>query len=106
MSEDLPVRITFYKYNNDPENSIHGTFGIHIVSSGLYLNKARLVKKKDGTYYVAPPAEKYICKRSGQPKYVNYWFFGEESSEAFQKTVKEALIQHFTESKIPNPWST
>ena len=106
MEDSASVKITFYNQNLDQDNSILGTMGIHVTSLDLFLSKAKLIRKKDGGLYVAPPAERYICKKTGQTKYANMWWFGEKFSQPFQDHVKLALQKYFSEKKLKDPWET
>jgi hypothetical protein len=97
------IQITFFNVNNSEDQNVAATLGLHILSIDLFLSKCKLVKKKDGTFYVAPPSEEYICKKTGKKKYQNYFWFGSKTSAFFQKECLKAISSYCEEKKIENP---
>lgn len=101
---DNRLKITFYTPGREANSRVVATFGVHIISVDLFLSKIKLVRKKDGELYAAPPAEKYKCPRTGQVRWSNFWFFGDKSSDFFQQECKKALIAYCDEKKTAHPW--
>jgi hypothetical protein len=94
------IKITFLQKSNDPNAQVIATFGAHIVSMDLFFSKVKLIRKKDGGVFVAPPSEQYKDKQSGETKYANFWWFGEKSSSFFQTECMKALQLHCEENNI------
>lgn len=101
MSDRL--KLTFLNINKEQNSHVVATFGIHIISMDMFLSKVKLIRKKDGTYYVAPPAEEYTNPKSGKIDYANYWWFGKKSDDFFQKECMKAIDSYCFEKNIPNP---
>jgi len=79
------------------------TFGLLIISMDMYLSKVKLIRKKDGSFYVAPPSEKYKDPQTGKDVYSNFFWFGEKTSEFFQKEAVKALNTYCLAKGIANP---
>lgn len=94
------IKITFLQQSNDPTAQVVATFGLHIVSMDMFLSKMKLIKKKDGAIFVAPPSESYQDKVTGEKKYSNFYWFGENSSKYFQDECKKALQLYCEEKNI------
>lgn len=102
MSEKL--RVTFLKTFKEENNSpVVATLGIHILSMDMYTSKLKLIRKKDGTFYVAPPSEKYKDPVTGKDAYGNFFWFGEKSSAFFQEEALKAVNAYCLTKGIANP---
>lgn len=101
MSDRL--KITFFNLNPDKNANVVATFGVHILSMDLFLSKLKLVKKKDGSFYAAPPSEEYTCPRAGKKMYADFFWFGSKSSDFFQKEVMKAVDTYCKLKNISNP---
>ena len=97
------LRITFLTPNDDPNNRVVATVGIHIISMDMFLSKVKIVRKKDGTCYAASPSQKYKDPKTGEDKFANYWWFGEKSSTFFQQQVMKAITTYCSTKNIANP---
>jgi hypothetical protein len=102
MSEDR-MQLTFMNVNKDSNTPVIATIGLHILSMDLFFSKIKIIKKKDGSFYAAPPSEEYTCNKTGEKKYGNFWWFGEKTSSFFQKEVMKALSTYCEKKKITNP---
>jgi hypothetical protein len=102
MSEKL--RVTFLKTFKE-DSPIVATLGIHILSMDMFLSKLKLIRKKDGTFYVAPPSDKYQDPQTGKDVYGNFFWFGEKSSTFFQEEALKAINAYCTSKGITNPTS-
>lgn len=102
---DFKVKITWYAPGQEGGSRIMATFGIDLGIIDLYLSKCKVVVKKDGDIYVAPPAEQHTDRLTGQKKFQNYWGFGPRTSEAFQDQCKEAIIEYCKMKAIVHPWT-
>lgn len=105
MSEDR-MRVTFLNLSKDSQSPVIATIGFYIFSMDMYLSKVKLVKKKDGGFYLAPPSEKYQDPKTGKEAYGNFFWFGEKSSEFFQKQALQALSTYCQTKGIPDPTKT
>lgn len=94
------IKITFLNENKNTESNVVATFGFHLSVLDLYMTKAKIIKKKDGSYYVAPPSEKYTCSKTGETKYANFWWFGDRLSAHFQKKCQEVLSEYCKSKNI------
>ncbi len=101
MSERLEV--TFMTLSNDPKTPVLATLGIHIISSDMYLSGLKLIQKKDGTFYVASPSQKYMDAKTGKEAYGDYFWFGKKSSEFFQNEALKAITAYSNLKSQPNP---
>jgi hypothetical protein len=95
--------VTYYNPTQEGKNQfILATVGLHIKSMDMYLAKCKLLRKKDGGCYIAPPSEKYIDPKTGSDKWSNFFWFGEKTSEFFQKEALNAITE-YCQSKGINP---
>lgn len=102
MSENK-IRVTYYNQTQEGKNQfILATVGLHIKSMDMYLAKCKLLRKKDGGCYIAPPSEKYTDPKTGSDKWANFFWFGDKTSEFFQKEALNAITEH-CQSKGINP---
>jgi hypothetical protein len=97
------IKITFLQMNDNKDSNVAATLGIYVRAMDWYFAKLKLVKKKDGTFYVAPPSEEYLNPTTGKKEYSNFWWHGKKTSEYFQKEVMKALEVYFNEKGIQNP---
>ena len=97
MSDRIEVK--FLHQPNSDQTSVVATFGIHIKSIDLYMSKCKLIKKKDGGMYVAPPSEEYT-DQDGKKKWSNFWWFGDSTSSYFQSEVRKALDAYCEKKSI------
>lgn len=101
MSEDR-IKVTFFSPSDNPGSFVVATLGLRINSMDLYLSKVKLVRKKDGTFYVASPSESYNCPKTGEKKYANFWWF-DSTAGFFQKETLKAIDTYCKAKGIPNP---
>jgi len=66
---------------------------------GLHLNDCRLIRTKNGGFFVGFPSKKYEAE--GETKYAPYVFFEKEVSEKFQKGAREAIDKYVANQKEP-----
>lgn len=97
------IKITFFQLNNNKDSPVAANLGIYVISMDWYFSKLKLVEKKDGTFYVAPPAEEYTNPETGKKEYSNYWWHGKKSSDFFQKEVMKAIDKYCESKGIQNP---
>lgn len=97
------IKITFLQMNDNKDLNVVATFGIYVSSIDWYFAKLKLVRKKDGTFYVASPSEEYLNSATGKKEYSNFWWHGKKSGEFFQKEVMKALDNYFIEKGIHSP---
>lgn len=97
------MKVTFMNVNQEPDGFVVATLGFHILSMDLFLSKAKLIKKKDGSYFIAPPSEEYRCAKTGQIKYANFFWFGEKTSDFFQNEARKAINTFCKQKGIKNP---
>lgn len=81
------IKLTYLNINNDPttNGTIVATMGMCIISMDFYMAKIKLIRRKDGQMYLAPPSEKYTNQKTGKEDYSNYYWFGQKTSEFFQE---------------------
>ena len=96
------IKVTYLNLPTKPE-SVLATFGIHIISMDFYLPKIKLVRRKDGGLYLAPPSEKYINQRSGKEEFSNFWWFGPKTSDFFQIEGFKAIRAYCEAKGMPDP---
>lgn len=100
MSEKL--RVTFLKTFRE-DSPVVASLGIHILSMDMFLTKLKLIRKKDGDFYIASPSEKYQDPQTGKDCYANFFWFGEKSATFFQEEALKAINSYCTSKGIPNP---
>lgn len=101
MSEDR-LRVTFMNVAKG-DTPVVATLGFYIISMDMFLSKCKLVKKKDETFYIAPPSEKYQDPKTGKDVYGNFFWFGDKSSDFFQKEALKAINTYCLSKGMPNP---
>lgn len=79
------IKLTYLNINNDHSSNVIATMGMCIISMDMYLAKIKLIRRKDGQLYLAPPSEKYTSTKTGKEEYSNYYWFGSKTAEFFQK---------------------
>lgn len=100
MSERM--KVTYMNLNSEP-GSVVATIGIHIFSMDFYMSKIRLVKRKDGGLYLAPPSEKYTSQKTGKEEYSNFFWFGPKSADFFQNEGFSAIRAYCASKGMPDP---
>ncbi len=96
------IKVTYMSLTTN-ESSIIATLGMHIISMDLYLAKIKLVRRKDGGLYLAPPSEKYTSQRTGKDEYSNFFWFGDKTSDFFQQEGFKAITAYCDLKKIHDP---
>lgn len=104
MSEDR-IKITYLNINQDLAGSsnIVATMGMCILSMDFYMAKIKLIRRKDGQMYLAPPSEKYTSHKTGKDEYSNYYWFGSKTAEFFQKQGFLAIKTYCLARNLPDP---
>lgn len=97
------IEVTFFSLNKNTKDHVMATFGIRIISMDMFLSKLKLIRKKDGTAYVAPPSEEYVDPKTGKKAYSNFFWFGQKSEEFFQKEVMKAIDSYCFKKNQINP---
>lgn len=99
------IRITYLNINQDPgsRDKVVATMGMHIISMDMYLAKVKLIKRKDGQMYLAPPSEKFTNQKTGKEDYSNFYWFGQKTAEFFQKQGFLAIKTYCQGRNIPDP---
>ncbi len=97
------IRITYFNPVHDERSSIVGHFGCYLVEQDLYLAKWKLIHKKDGGIFVAPPSEKYTDPKTGKEAYANFCWFGSKLGSAFQDTAIDAIRSYCLTKGITHP---
>lgn len=87
------IKITYFTQPNTT-GYIVATFGVHIVSWDLYLSKLKLIRKKDGGLFIAPPSEEYRDPKTGEKKFANFFWFGDKTERFFQSECLKAIKNH------------
>lgn len=100
MSEG--IKITFFQKTAGSEKVI-GNFGIKMVKLDMFFSDLKLIKSKEGKWFVTPPSRQYQCERTGENKFQNFWWFGKDSSEKFQNACIEALENFFKQRPDLDP---
>ena len=96
MSDGL--KVTYLSLSPPDSISVIATLGIYIDKMDFYMNKLKLIRKKDGSLYIAYPAEEFVSNKTGNKEFQNYFWFGKRMSERFQVEGFKA-IQTFCQLK-------
>lgn len=101
MSEGL--KVTYLNLGKPESGSIIATLGMHIPILDLYLSKIKLVRKKDGSLYLAPPAEEFVSYKTGNKEFQNFFWFGKNMSERWQVQGFKAIQDYCRSKNIEDP---
>ncbi len=99
MTEER-MKITYL--NQVKDSSVIALFGFHIPSFDFYGSKCKLIRKKDGTVYIAFPSEKYTDPRTGKDEFGNFFWFGKKTSDFFQKQGLSAIKSWCATKGLPD----
>ncbi len=103
MSENR-LRVTYFTPINSRETpNLLAGLGLCIISMDMYLPKVKLIKKKDGSVYVAPPSEEYVDNKTGKTEWANFWWFGQKTSVFFQTEALKAIKDWCSTKGIADP---
>lgn len=97
------ISVTCFFLNKNKDDKVVANLGLKINSMDLFFGYVKLVKKTDGTFYVAPPCQEKICYKTGKKLYKNYWWFGSRTSSFFQKESIKAINDYCEKNNIENP---
>lgn len=100
---DKDIKVIFLNIHENPQKQTIATFGCYIPLLDLYLNKLRIVKKGDGTFFVSYPNEEFIDPKTGKKDWNNFYWFGKKLSKHFQEQIKKAIDSYCYEKNIKNP---
>lgn len=103
MEPEERIKITYFTPLTDDRSSVIGLFGCYLVKQDLYFAKWKLIIKKDGSLFAAPPSEKYQDPKTGKDAYANFCWFGSKFGEEFQKAVLESIKSYCARKGIPLP---
>lgn len=91
MNPEDRIKITYYNPVADDRSSVIANFGCHLVKQDLYFAKCKLIYKKNGGMFIAPPSEKYTDPKTGKEAYGNFFWFGPKNNAMFQETCLESI---------------
>ena len=75
------------KYTSYEKDNLAAFVSFYIPEWGLYLNDCRLIRKKNGGFFIGFPSKKI----EGEEKYSPYFMFDKEKNERFRKAAIEAI---------------
>jgi len=85
------MEVTRYK-SMENDGPVVAFFSLKIPKWGMTLNDCRLIRTKNGGFFVGFPSKKY--EDNGKTKYSPYVWLEKEVSERFQKAAKEAIDEY------------
>lgn len=91
MNPEDRIKITYYNPVADDRSQVIANFGCHIVKQDLYFAKLKLIYKKNGGLFIAPPSEKYIDPKTGKEAYGNFFWYGAKNNTIFQEMCLESI---------------
>lgn len=100
------IKITYFTQMNDPKSPVLAIFGCYIAKQDLYLSQLKIIQKKDGGIFIAPPSQKYVDPKTGQDAYGNFFWFGTRIAPIFQETAIESIKSYCLRKSIPYPPKT
>lgn len=103
MSPEDRIKITYFTPINDDRSQVIALFGCYVVKQDLYFAKWKLVHKKDGGVFIAPPSEKYTDPKTGKDAYANFCWYGSKHGPAFQEAALESIKSYCARKGIPYP---
>ena len=103
MNPEEKIKITYYTPINDDRSQVIALFGCYVVKQDLYFSKWKLIHKKDGGMFIAPPSEKYTDPKTGQDAYANLCWYGQKNAGAFQEAALESIKSYCLRKGIPHP---
>jgi len=84
------IEVKNYFQNQDKNSNIVATINFYIPEWGLYLNKCKFIRKKNGGFFIGFPSE----KKEGvgeEVKYFPYFFFDKDKADRFQSAAQKAV---------------
>lgn len=93
------MEVTRYK-SMEGDGPVVAFLSLRIPQWGLTLNDCRLIRSKNGGFFVGMPSKKY--EDNGETKYSPYVWFEKEVSERFQKAARTAIDEYVNKNQEPN----
>ena len=103
MNPEDRIKITYYTPISEERSQVVALFGCYVVKQDLYFSKWKLIHKKDGGLFIAPPSEKYQDPKTGQDAYSNFCWFGSKTASLFQEAALESLKSYCARKGIAYP---
>lgn len=97
------IKITYLTPINDDKSQVIAIFGCYIARQDLYFSKMKLIQKRDGGMFIAPPSEKYVDPKTGQDAYGNFFWFGPKNAPIFQEMALESIKAYCGRKGLPYP---
>jgi DNA-binding cell septation regulator SpoVG len=97
---EVTMEVTRYK-GMENDGPVVAFFSMKIPKWGMTLNDCRLIRTKNGGFFVGFPCKKY--EDNGETKYSPYIWLDKEVSERFQKAAKEAIDEYVKKSQPQEP---
>lgn len=94
------IEVTKYTPTNNENGSIIAFVSFKIPNLGLHLNDCRLIRSRNGGFFIGFPGKKY--ENDGETKYAPYYYFEGDLKDRFQKQAREAIdkwVKENTEDK-------
>jgi len=90
------MEVTRYK-SMENDGPVVAFFSLKIPKWGMTLNDCRLIRTKNGGFFVGFPSKKY--EDNGETKYSPYIWLEKDVSERFQTAAKEAIDAYVKRSQ-------
>lgn len=92
------IQVKSYYPTNDPSSNVVALVNFFIPEWGLHLNGCKLIRKKNGGFFVAYPSKK-VEKENSEPQYHPYFCFEKDKNDRFQSSSQKAIDAHIKESQ-------
>jgi DNA-binding cell septation regulator SpoVG len=93
---EVTMEVTRYK-SMENDGPVVAFFSLKIPKWGMTLNDCRLIRTKNGGFFVGFPSKKY--EDNGETKYSPYIWLEKDVSERFQTAAKEAIDAYVKRSQ-------
>ena len=86
------MEVLRYQSANSDSGSLVAWVDFRIPNWGLNLFDCRLMRGRNGGFFIAFPSKKY--EKDGETKYAPYFWFDKEVTERFQKSARQAIDEY------------
>jgi len=94
------MEVTRYK-SMEGDGPVVAFVSLKVPQWGLHLNDCRLIRSKNGGFFIGFPSKKYEAE--GETKYAPYVWFEKEVSEKFQKAARDAIDEYVKQNQPQEP---
>lgn len=92
------IKIKNYFPIRDETSSTVALVNFLIPEWGLHMNGCKLIRKKNGGFFVSYPSKK-VEKDGQEPQYIPYFCFDKEKNDRFQSAAQKAIQDYIAQQE-------